>query len=119
MNNDCLETSSVLRRSGNLHLHIFLFYIFILEGEAGAPEGGFYDQAYLEMGTDYGANDEISSLPTIPLPTCPSEGGKAAQGWNLSQANTQFVSMVWVGIEAISPFGWRMLFLSDPRPIIA
>ena len=25
----------------------------------------------------------------------------------LSQANTQFVSMVWVGIEAISPFGHR------------
>ena len=100
MNNDCLGTSSVLGRSGNLFLHIFLF-ISSLEGRAGAPEGGFYDQAYLEMGTDYGdygtdygANDEISSLPTIPLPTCPSEEGKQVQGWSLSQANTQCVRMV-------------------------
>ena len=54
----------------------------MLVGEAGAPEGSFYDQAYLEMGTDYGANDEISSLPTIPLPTCPSEEGKLVQGWS-------------------------------------
>ena len=101
------------------YFYIYSFFISSLEGGAGAPEGGFYDQAYLEMGTDYVANDEISSLPTIPLPTCPSEEGKPLQGWTLSQANTQFVSMVWVGIEAISPFGWRMLFLSDPRPIIA
>ena len=94
MNSDCLGTSSVLGRNGSSFLHIFLFYISLLEGEAGAPEGGFYDQAYLEMGTDYGANDEISSLPTIPLPTCPSEEGKPVQGWTLSQANTQCVRMV-------------------------
>ena len=87
------------------HFYIYSFLISLLVGEAGAPEGSFYDQAYLEMGTDYRANDEISSLPTIPLPTCPSEEGKAVQGWTLSQANTKFVSMIWVGIEAISPFG--------------
>ena len=65
------------------HFYIYSFLISLLVGEAGAPEGGFYDQAYLEMGTDYGANDEISSLPTIPLPTCPSEEGKPVQGWTL------------------------------------
>ena len=73
---------------------MYSFFTSLLEGEARAPEGGFYDQAHLEMGTDYGANDEISSLPTIPLPTCPSEEEKPKQGWSLSQANTQCVRMV-------------------------
>ena len=76
------------------YFYIYSFFISSLEGGAGAPEGGFYDQAYLEMGTDYGANDEISSLPTIQLPTCPSEEGKLVQGLSLSQANTQCVRMV-------------------------
>ena len=76
------------------YFYLYSFFISSLEGGEGAPEGGFYDQAHLEMGTDYGANDEISSFPTIPLPTCPSEEEKPKQGWSLSQANTQCVRMV-------------------------